>query len=42
VRGKLHRSNNGCVGISWQKEEGNEFWLTSLIGQLNNKLKALL
>ena len=29
------------IGVEWHKEEGNEFWLTSIIEELNTQLKAL-
>lgn len=29
------------IAIDWHKEEGNEFWLTSIIGELNRELKVL-
>lgn len=41
IGGKFMRSKENKVGIEWMKEEGNDFWLTSIIKNLNENLKVL-
>ena len=30
------------VAIDWEKHSGNDFWLSAIIGELNNELKVLV
>ena len=41
IYGNLVSIKKDKVGVEWEKVQGNEFWLTSIIGQLNRELKAL-
>ena len=41
VSGSLVKSKENKVGIDWSKEEGNTFWLSSIIRSLNEQLKVL-
>jgi hypothetical protein len=40
--GQLHRSEKGEIGIDWLKQEGNDYWLSSVEASLNESLKMLV
>ena len=42
LKGKLHRSSAGNVGIDWKKVEGNSYWLSSIIFHINESFKSLI
>lgn len=41
LRGQLHRSEKGELGVEWTKVEGNDFWLTSIENNFNSALQLL-
>lgn len=41
LSGHLVKSKDNKVGIDWQKEQGNEFWLGSIISHINQQMKVL-
>ena len=41
VSGSLVRSKDNKVGVDWSKQEGNTFWLSSIIRSLNEELRVL-
>lgn len=41
ISGDLVCIKGDKIAVSWNKEQGNEFWLTSIIGELNRELKAI-
>ena len=42
IKGKLYRKGNNKVGIEWKKYQGNDFWLSAIINEINLRLKVLM
>jgi hypothetical protein len=42
IKGKLYQNGEGKIGIEWIKVQGNDFWLSSIVKELNQRLKVLV
>lgn len=42
VSGKMFKSEDNKIGVEWNKESGNTFWLSSIIRNLNDQMKVLV
>ena len=41
INGDLVCIKGDKIAVSWNKVKGNDFWLTSIIGELNRELKTI-
>ena len=42
ISGKMFKSEDNKIGVEWNKESGNTFWLSSIIRNLNDQMKVLV